>query len=239
MRRILFVIFITIPIFTVQTTHAKNELVLNYKGIALMYIKHLKRFNFKAYALDLSKIYNSSKYTRFQSDEFRIQEVNEHTVKLVKNGLRNISKQDTFVLKTYFQFGKYDFGKQQFALSPFKKKKYFPLYHTIHRQKKFLPRLFRIYVTNPNIVNGLRMSPKGAKRLLGIMRNRSRLVPAFIEFRVRRFERVGPVGGYRRNHFVKVTARISKIKMYLEPPLTRRRVNYRNRNKFEVIKTYQ
>lgn len=142
----------------------------NYDNILIESLRLNDVTDFKDLAEDWLFYSDRETYRKYKSDEFEFQEkVDEAGKKLQKLVQKEEKSPVTFNILVDTQFGEYDFENHKFDYQPLMNGHLYVSGNTSYAKK--LPRQINLYVSNPEIINGIPMEKAEAKQFIQKRKN--------------------------------------------------------------------
>lgn len=139
-----------------------NAADFTYNTVLPVYLKLDKTLMPEDIVDGYMQTYRPEVWAKYQNDEFELDDKRQETLKMMKNIIAAANPDETFTIQARFQFGEYNFSKEQFDFHPFAGGVFFPLDQCCSS----LPRRIKVSFSNPDIVDGIPMKKAMAKQFL-------------------------------------------------------------------------
>ena len=157
------------------------------------YRKMSKYFSYEHSATDLMRIYYPDIYKKYRNDEFELASQRNDAVMKIKQRTDEFDENRVHIMYTNWDFGKYDFGNEEFpldSLTPTARYRF--KQNRVRMPSNSFPYEFSLYFTNPEIIGNLKMPPEEAKVFLQTKKRSSgsvnRKLPVIFYFKLVRLD---------------------------------------------------
>lgn len=147
-----------------STAHATD---FSYKNLILASVKLSPAFDYGTYVDSLMQVFYPAAWQKSHNDEFELHAKRDETIENVKKAAKDLNLDDPIILHSGFEFGEYDFDNKEFAFSPIGASTYFSQLG----DNTQLPREYKLYFENADIIDGIPMDASAAKAFIDKRKN--------------------------------------------------------------------
>ncbi len=155
------ILLILFSVFFCSNAYAKD---LDYHNILIAYMSETGDTIYSKFVEDWMKAFRPQIWQQYENDEFALDERKEETKELIARDLKLYNHDDEYIIRTNVEFGDYDFDKAQFSFHPLTTANYYNIKSPWGAGS--LPPSFQVSFVNPDIIDGLPMDKKKAKRFV-------------------------------------------------------------------------
>ncbi|MFZ7294645.1 DUF4852 domain-containing protein [Avibacterium avium] len=138
----------------------------NYDNILIESLRLNNITDFKPLAEEWLLYSDKQTYHKYKNDEFEFQDKVEEAGKKLKTLVEKAPPSPEFTILVDTQFGEYDFEKNQFTYQPLMNGHLYIDGGLITHYTKTLPRRINLYVSNPEVIDGIQMPKAEAKKFI-------------------------------------------------------------------------
>ncbi len=154
---------------SVNRTITRN---VSWERLFNTYMNLKPSFEFQDAVDDYMRVYRSNVWNKYSKNEFEIGNKRQDTISLMKRKANAVDKSTLYVINTYFDYGKYDFNNNKFYLNGLEGQYYSYKHNRGYSYYKSLPREFKIYFSNPNMLGDMEMDRETAQTFVESQKRR-------------------------------------------------------------------
>lgn len=133
-----------------------------YNSILPVYLKLDKTMMPEDIVDGYMQTYRPEVWSKYKDDEFEMDTKRKESLAMLKDVISSARADETFTIQTRFQFGEYNFEKQQFDFHPFSE----GLYFNVTQCCSSLLNSIKVSFANPETIDGIPMEKAAAKQFL-------------------------------------------------------------------------
>ncbi len=142
----------------------------NWKNLLLASLKLREDLDYDANIDSYMQIFRPDVWEHFRNDEFELVAKRKESMVLMKKQIANHSLQETYSIRATTSFKNYDFDLKSFPLEGWSETSFF---HESSYPHGTFPSSFKVYMTNPQVVDAIPMSEAQAREFVKARKNRN------------------------------------------------------------------
>ena len=121
-------------------------------------------FDYEANVDSWMQVYRQDVWRRYHQDEFAMEEKRQQTIAMMKRAVAGFDLVEEITLQTQFEVAQYDFDKSVFPVKKLSSTNYW--YTNSRSRTGSLPYRFRIFFSNPELLQAVPMEKEAARRFV-------------------------------------------------------------------------
>ena len=140
-----------------------------WRNLMLASAKLRPSFDAEANVDSYLQIYRADVWKRYHNDEFELAEKRRETIEIMERDIEQFKLDEDFTIRGNLQFGTYDFKTGRFPIAGISEDSYY--YESQYSSGTF-PSTFKVFFSNPTLLDGITMPEAEAKEFLRLRKDR-------------------------------------------------------------------